>query len=347
MVGRISIDLLYRAGGDSGNNIVDPTPLVDGDQTAFTLISWVVDSGSDNKVWVDGVLGNTNLVSPTNANFDPGSCTTYLGGACFDIDPGAGVVPGLGHDPFAGGIAEVIIYAGALNDADRVAVEGYLQTYSPDPPPAGQFEWNADDLGNWNSSGSWTPPTEAPPNSPNNTAVFGSLTTVPTLVAVNNPFTVNRVEFNHTQSYVIGGHGSVSLAATKAGAPVLPTLSVTQGSHEFQAAVNLMSDTTATVASDSTLTFNNALNLMGHTLTKTGDGTLAINNQLTTAGGALNVQQGTVSRHGTIGGDVTNDGGTISPGDGASLLEANGVPEPSAMLLLLVGVLATFVVRIR
>ena len=93
------------------------------------------------------------------------------------------------------------------------------------------------------------------------------------------------------------------------------------------------------VASDSTLSFNNALNLDGVTLTKTGAGVLEINNRLTGAGGTLNIQQGMVSGHGAVGGDVSNDGGTISPGDNA-LGGNNAIPEPGSLVLLLLGMMA-------
>ena len=96
------------------------------------------------------------------------------------------------------------------------------------------------------------------------------------------------------------------------------------GTHQFQAVVNLLADTTMNVASGSTLSFNNALNLTGNTLIKTGDGTVAINNQLTTAGGNVDVQQGTISGNGTIGGDVTNSGGTTSPGNSPGMLTIDG-----------------------
>ena len=87
------------------------------------------------------------------------------------------------------------------------------------------------------------------------------------------------------------------------------------------------------------LSFNNALNLGGATLTKTGVGEMEINNQLTTAGGSINIQQGTVSGHGTIGGNVNNDRGTISPGI-ASAAATSLVPEPGSWTLLLLGLMA-------
>ena len=85
------------------------------------------------------------------------------------------------------------------------------------------------------------------------------------------------------------------------------------------------------------MSFNNALNLDGQTLTKIGVGTLATNNKLTTAGGVVDIQQGTVSGVGTTNGDAINDGETISPGD--SLGAQSVVPEPVAAVLLGLGLL--------
>jgi len=146
---------------------------------------------------------------------------------------------------------------------------------------------------------------------------------------------VNRIEFNNTvNNYAVAGLGSVNLRANTAGTPVDPTMTV-QGTHLFQAPVHLHDNTVVDVASDSTLTFDGALSLMGNTLTKTGVGTLAINNQLSLGGGTLVGDQGTISGSGTVGGNVHNDSGTISPGN--SLLAVAVVPEPSSGLVLLLG----------
>jgi len=60
-------------------------------------------------------------------------------------------------------------------------------------------------------------------------------------------------------------------ATTDPNSPVNPSLQV-EGTHEFQADVNLHNNTAVDIATNSTLTFNRALNLMGNTLTKTGEG---------------------------------------------------------------------------
>ena len=54
--------------------------------------------------------------------------------------------------------------------------------------------------------------------------------------------------------------------------------------------MNLVDPTEVNVSPGAHLTFNNALNLNGNTLTKMGAGTLAINNVLTSAGGLIGKQ---------------------------------------------------------
>ena len=164
---------------------------------------------------------------------------------------------------------------------------------------------------------------------------FSDVATGPTAAVTHADVTVNRVEFNNSNhSYFVSGAGSVNLAATTDAMMRNPSMLV-QGSHEFQVRVNLQNDATVDVSSEGMLTFNNTLDLAGHTLTKTGAGEIAIRNDLTLSGGTLDVQQGTIVGNGTVGGDVFNDGGTISPGN--SLGAAGQVPEPGTMALLVLG----------
>lgn len=115
----------------------------------------------------------------------------------------------------------------------------------------------------------------------------------------------------------------------------MPSVTVDQGNHEFQVVTNLENDTTAHVASGSLLSFNNALNLNGNTLTKTGAGEMAIRNDLVAGGGTVSILEGTVSGNGTVGGNVMNDRGIISPGNNTEALTQ--VPEPSTLALLVLG----------
>ena len=52
----------------------------------------------------------------------------------------------------------------------------------------------------------------------------------------------------------------------------------------------------------------------------------------------LNVAEGTISGNGTVGGDLSNAGGTIAPGNSLGDGDAaQGVPEPSTVVLLCLG----------
>ena len=131
---------------------------------------------------------------------------------------------------------------------------------------------------------------------------------------------------------------------TAMGSP--PTsITVNQGQHEFQLRVSLETDTMVDVASGQLLEFNNRLFLNDNTLTKTGEGTMAINNQVVTGGGMVICAEGTCSGSGTIGGDLINDGGTISPGNSPGVMAA--VPEPASLVLLLAGAIGLIFLRRR
>jgi hypothetical protein len=195
----------------------------------------------------------------------------------------------------------------------------YLEDTGPLPT---DFNWTQNDLGSWTSSGSWDP--QIVPNSADHTVTFGGVATTATTAVVNTNVTVNKITFGSAQQYVVGGAGSVNLAATTDVTPVDPTIEVLLGSHQFQAIVNLQASATANVGDGLTLSFNNELNLGGNTLTKTGGGNMAINNKLITAGGSVNLQQGTVSGSGTVGGNLNNSSGTVAPGNSPGILTIDG-----------------------
>ena len=217
-------------------------------------------------------------------------------------------------------------------------------TIGPPPPPATDFTWSASGTGIWTNDSSWTSNPDGHPNSPNHAATFGDLIDGPTAAVTHDPVTVNRIQFtNSTNSYAISGLGSVQLSATTAPSPVGPSMSVA-GSHQFQVPVNLAANTDVDVASDSTLTFNNALNLNGNTLIKVGMGTLNVNNVLAGGGGDLNCQEGTCGGNGTVAGNLDNIGGTISPGNSVGV-GGGQVPEPTSVVLLGLGGLLLFWLR--
>jgi len=159
------------------------------------------------------------------------------------------------------------------------------------------------------------------------------------------------MHFDNTNSYVVAGGGSMTFDSGTT-APQ-SDVNVFAGDHQFQAVVNLNNQTDLTIVSDASLAFNNILNLDGNTLTKSGPGTLSVNNNLVAGvGGTVNCEEGICSGTGTIGGDLNNNGGTISPGSSPGILTVDGtqsaaVPEPGSLLLLVFGSVSALACRCR
>ena len=286
-------------------------------------------SGGTTNVWLDGTPNDANPRLYIN-KFEENNEPLYIGRhGQYSND-----------FTFNGDFAEIIIFNTVLSGTDMNSTGSYLTekynlstSYTPVNSPDNDFEWAKNDLGSWTSVASWG---EASfPNTQDHTVTFGSAATGTTAAVLHSAVTVNRAVFNNSNQYIVAGGGSVNLESNSMGAA--PTIEVITGSHQFQVMVNLLDHTTASIASGSTLTFNNELSLTGKTLTKTGAGVLEVNNVLTASGGTVIVQQGTVSGNGTIGGDVNNGGGTISPGANPSGTLA--IPEPATALLLGIGML--------
>ena len=72
------------------------------------------------------------------------------------------------------------------------------------------------------------------------------------------------------------------------------------------------------------LEFDNLLTLKGNTLSKTGDGSLQINNDLNTGGGTIVATGGSLGGSGTVGGNLANNGASITPGNRAGTLTVMG-----------------------
>ena len=177
--------------------------------------------------------------------------------------------------------------------------------------------WNLDSSGDWNGN-NWTG--GPAPNANNESAIFAGGITSPHTVFTDTAVTVKGITFDNDNTYVIAGAGSVTLSSDTN----TSTIDVLQGDHQFQAVVNLSNATEVHVAAGSTLTFNNALNLGGNTLTKTGAGTLTMNNSLSTGGGSIVVAAGSLGGSGEVGGDLVNSGGTLSPGDSSGTQSVGG-----------------------
>ncbi len=175
--------------------------------------------------------------------------------------------------------------------------------------------WRVDDSGDWNDGAHWFG--GEVPNANTAIAILGNATTSPQTLFANVPVTVKTIQFGDStdggvvQMYAIAGSGSVNLDADVGNA----TIDVIDGSHQFQTVVNLNTATDVSVAEGAFLSFNNGLNLNGFVLTKTGSGTMAINNALNTGGGSVVVSPGALGGSGEVVGDLTNNGGTVTPGN--------------------------------
>jgi len=178
--------------------------------------------------------------------------------------------------------------------------------------------WSLDAFGDWNDPANWAP--AGVPDGNTETVIFGDVITSPRAVTVDTAVTVREMRFDSAISYVIFGGGSIKMEADTGNAAI----NVNQGAHVSSTAVNLNDDTDVDIAAGASLVFNNALNLNGRTLTKTGDGLMNIRNQLNTGGGWVVVVGGTLGGTGEIIGSVVNSSGSIAPGDSAGALSIEG-----------------------
>jgi len=243
--------------------------------------------------------------------------------------------------PFGGGINwnglvdDFAFFDSALSqpEVDQIMAQGvgaFIGGFTFTPPTEGT--WNNAGSGDWNSPGNWI---GGVPNGNDQTAILGDKISSPQTVFTNDPVTVKAIQFNSSNGYAVAGQGALNLERTDGNAAI----DVDQGSHQFQLPVNLNRSTDLTVADGASLQFNHLLSLNGNTLTKLGTGTVEINNDLTTGDGTLMNFEGTIAGVGSVGGDLVNNLGVISPGksDGAAL---RSVPEPSCAALLLAALAA-------
>ena len=229
-----------------------------------------------------------------------------------------------------GRIGEMILYDTELSSAQYSDVLNYLFTKYDFPAPGA---WDVSEGGDWQIASHWVG--GIVPNSSSATATFGIAITSPSTVFTDQDVTVETIRFDHALGYGVSGGGTIHLDSAAGNA----LIEVAQGDHQFQAIVKLVDPTEVDVTGGASLAFNNSLDLNGNVLTKTGPGTLSINNVLTIGTGSIDLQEGTISGHGTVGGDVTNDGGTVSPGNSPGVMAIGGDYQqgPLASLLLEIG----------
>jgi hypothetical protein len=186
---------------------------------------------------------------------------------------------------------------------------------------AGQ-QWASLGSGEWSDSSRWT--NLVVPDANTSVAIFADQDVywpVNALAGARTVFTdaavtVRSITFGDTnagtvqQPYAIAGTGSVDLESFTG----LSTLNVLEGSHQFQAEVNLNNDTDVSTNLTATLDFNNQLDLNGNTLDITGGtGTVNINHSVV-GGGTLS----SLAALGTAG--STAIGANLSLGSSSTLV---------------------------
>lgn len=196
-------------------------------------------------------------------------------------------------------------------------------TFAPDSlldVPPGPRTYASGGSNNWNSSSNWTP--FDVPDSNLDSAILGPSIGDNSTVYTDEVVTVAGITFDHGFTYAVAGAGRIVLEAASGNASLL----VAQGSHQFQAAVELNSNTDADIASGSTLALNNRLILNGNQLTATGGGTLVVNGIVDgDPNDILSLAASSLAGDGEIGASVVaGEGATVSPGNSPGVLTVHG-----------------------
>ena len=288
-------------------------------------VAWVIDPLmpiNGTHVYVDGV---EITLSPATGVFAPKALTNnfvnfdkpfVLGAEHINNTPPGNAPLGLVRGFALNSILdEFAVFSAALSQAQ---ITTHVQEIT-----ATSFDWRPASFGDWAAAASWAGTNGIIGGMPNNnkaTAVFPASLVTPTTAVTEAVATVKGIQFQNATT-VIAGNGSVQLQANTGSA----SLQVTQGSHQFQADVDLASATSADVANGAVLEFNNRFSLNGNTLTKTGAGKLLVNSNQNTGTGSVSVTGGVLGGGGRIGGTLTNSsGGTVGPGTSAGVLSVQG-----------------------
>ena len=213
-------------GSGSPGQFVDSVSTIPYDQWSHIVATYDTDPGSlEASLYINGQLNITTTLDPPGA-LSPGE-NFVVGGI---------EAPGLVNTA-NGTFDEVAYYAKALSATE--VQNHYIAAFAPS---VGELLiWNREDGGSWLADANWTlgsAGTATIPNSERAIARFGDRITSDSTVFVDQNVTVNTIEFDHFNSYVVAGSKTVSLlAGTSLGDP---SIHVQQGSHQFQAIVSLL-----------------------------------------------------------------------------------------------------------
>lgn len=160
-------------------------------------------------------------------------------------------------------------------------------------PNLGGAIWLSDSSGDWNIPANWSSGTV--PNAVGAEAQLLDIISAPRTIYSDTAVTVGSLVFDNASTYVIAGAGSMTVDVSSG----TGSFNVVRGNHKINLPLTINDNTTATIASGSSLTIADPLTLAnGATLTASGAGTLNIISTVNNAANASIVASGaTINAH--------------------------------------------------
>lgn len=243
-------------------------------------------------------------------DFNAGAMNLILENLDFPGSPFAQSYPFFaGYGAPSGPNGEYVVDLGIFFRSGNVKIDDITLTAGVGPLIT-DFEWVATGSGNWNQTSNWDPP-GVPGTVPGRQKVtLGDSITATQTIYNNAVRNLNILEIDNANSYIVAGTGNLTFQTDTTGpTAIAPTINVASGAHQIQLAVELVNNTSITVAPGASLDLNNQIDLNGNTLTTSG--TVRINHS--TIGGGAVMSSGALVANGVsdIGGDLISTGALV------------------------------------
>lgn len=181
-----------------------------------------------------------------------------------------------------------------------VAFQG-AQLSSIVQPAAGERAWTKTGSGNWNDITNWY--YWGRPDTSEEIATFGSAVLTSSTVTINEAVTMKGMRFQSDQQYTLSGSGALTIASNSG----TGTIVVQRGDHSSTLNLTLGTNTVASAAAGTSLTFRQAVNLNGKELRVTGAGLFSADGEFSMQGGTLELDGLSPFTFG-VGSNATLDG---------------------------------------
>ena len=193
-------------------------------------------------------------------------------------------------------------------------------------PPENISLWRSNLGGDWTTNANWDP---AAPITAGSTVYFGTyagIVNTPQAVNLDADLTVDKIDFNNSNSYTISGSHTLTLASATT------PLTVTGGSHQILSTVVLQNSGNVSVAAGGLLSLTE-IGASGVSLNKSGPGTLEITGNVqytgdtTVSNGELQIQQLNPATEATANGTVASNGKLVANNIRLNALTVDGTVE--------------------